>query len=79
MATGAYFQTSDTGVIVNLRSQGGAALHCSGTVAYTTLDAANEYEAGCIYIDTDIAAATSKMYVNKGTLAAPAFTLVTQA
>jgi len=78
MATGAYFQ-ADTGVIVNLKDQNGLALHCSGTVAFTTLTTAALYQAGCIYIDTDIAAGTSKVYANSGTAAAPAFTLVTQA
>lgn len=78
MATGAYFQ-ADTGVTVNLKDQNGLALHCSGTVANTTLTAASTYQAGCIYVDTDIAAGTAKMYVNKGDAAAPNFTLVTQA
>ena len=47
MATGAYFQ-ADTGVIVNLKDQNGLALHCSGTVAFTTLTTAALYQAGSV-------------------------------
>lgn len=71
--------TTDTGIKIGLVDENGLALHCTGTVAFTTLDDANVYQAGCIYVDTDIAAGTAKTYLNKGSSAAPAFTLVTQA
>ncbi|MEA3339263.1 MAG: hypothetical protein U9R15_04795 [Chloroflexota bacterium] len=74
----AHYQ-ADTGVKVNLTDENQLALHCSGTVAFTTLTGANLYQAGCTYVDTDIAAGTAKTYLNKGSAAAPAFTLVTQA
>jgi len=37
------------------------------------------YAKACLFIDTDVAAGTGSLYLNKGTNASAAFTLVTQA
>jgi hypothetical protein len=72
----AYFQTTDTGVIVNLRDQNGYALHCQGTVAASTLDTASEYQKGCIYLKTDVVTGSKAAYENVGTVAVPSWNLL---
>lgn len=72
----AYFQTSDTGVTVNLKAANGRSLHCSGTVAASTLDTTLEYEKGCMYIKTDVVTGTKAMYENVGTATTPSWNLL---
>ena len=42
-------------------------------------DASTGYASGCLFVDTDIAAGTGSLYINKGTPATAEFSLVTQA
>lgn len=55
----------------------GNVLRCKGTVTVT--DAGAWYAKGCLYIDTDVAAWTSGLYVNVWTTASCNFDLVTDA
>ena len=79
MATGANFQTDDTGVTVYLKDVDGLALLCAGTVADTTLDTTLTYAKNCLYIKTDVATGTSGLYSNKGDSTTPVWSLITQA
>ena len=72
-------QNGDAGVNIALRDGNGLALLCYGTVATSVLDEANAYQKGCLYFDTDVATGTGGVYANKGTSAAPVWSLVTQA
>lgn len=78
-AGGANKLTSDTGVKVHLEDQNNYALHCSGTVAASTLDTASEYQKGCLYTKTDVVTGSKALYENVGTLAVPSWNLVGEA
>lgn len=55
----------------------GNVLRCKGTVTVT--DGGAGYAKGCLYIDTDVAAGTSGLYVNVWDTTACNFDLVTDA
>lgn len=42
-------------------------------------DTSTGYASGCLFVDTNIAAGTGSLYINKGTPATAEFSLVTQA
>jgi len=69
--------TIATGVTALLKDADGNALLCTGTTVPS--DGGALYAKGCLFIDTDVATGTSGLNCNKGTAAACAFTLVTQA
>jgi len=64
-------------ISVYFRDKGGYIMYASGPDV--PADASTGYARGCIFIDTNIAAGTGSMYINKGTPATAEFSLVTQA
>lgn len=66
-----------SGVTANLLDANGDILHCTGTTVPT--DAGAGFAKGCLFIDTDVAAGTTGLYVNVGTNAACNFDAVTDA
>ena len=66
-----------TGVTCLIKDGSGKALLATGTTV--PADNGTLYAKGCLFIDTDVAAGTTGLYCNKGTVAACAFTAVTQA
>lgn len=59
---------------VNLRNKSGHILHAEGTDV--PADTTAGYAKGCFFIDTDVAAATTGIYVNIGTTASANFDAV---
>ncbi len=72
---GALTITGASGVLI--KDGSGNALLATGTTVPT--DGTAGYAKSCLFIDTDVATGTGSLYLNKGTTAACAFTLVTQA
>lgn len=69
--------TAVSGVKVLLKDGDGNALLATGTGV--PADDGAGYAKGCLFIDTDVAAGTSGLYVNIGTTAACNFNLVSNA
>lgn len=65
------------GVTCLIADAAGKALLATGTTV--PADGGAVYAKGCLFIDTNVATGTGGLYCNKGTAAACAFTLVTQA
>lgn len=71
-------ETINSQAIIVLEKDGdGDILRCKGIVTVT--DGGAGYAKGCLYIDTDVAAGTSGLYVNVWTTASCNFDLVTDA
>lgn len=66
-----------SGVTANLLDAAGNILHCTGTTVPT--DGGAGFAKGCLFIDTDVAAGTTGLYVNVGTTAACNFDAVSDA
>lgn len=64
-------------IVVYLRDKAGNIMWATGTDV--PADTSTGYASGCIFIDTNIAAGTASMYINKGTPATAEFSLNTQA
>lgn len=64
-------------ITVLLNDPAGNVLWAQGTAVPT--DGSAGYAKGCMFVDTDVAGGTGGSYLNKGTTASSAFTLVTQA
>jgi len=69
--------TTVSGVTTLIKDGAGHALLATGTTVPT--DAGAGYAKGCLFIDTDVAAGTTGLYVNVGTTAACNFDAVTDA
>jgi hypothetical protein len=69
--------TQISGVTVLFNDASGNALMATGTTVPS--DSGAGYAKGCLFIDTDVAAGTSGLYVNVGTTSACNFDLVTDA
>jgi hypothetical protein len=66
-----------SGVTVLFNDASGFALLATGTTVPTDNDAG--FAKGCLFIDTDVAAGTTGLYVNVGTTAACNFDAITDA
>lgn len=66
-----------SGVTALLLDSSGDAIIATGTTVPS--DSGTGYAKGCLFIDTDVAAGTSGLYVNIGTSSACNFNLVTNA
>jgi len=66
-----------SGVTALIKDGAGMILLATGTTVPT--DAGAGYAKGCLFIDTDVAAGTTGLYVNVGTTAACNFDAVTDA
>jgi len=64
-------------VTVLLQDASGKALLASGVTV--PADTSTIYAKGCLFVDTDVASATSGLYVNVGTSSSSIFKLVTNA
>lgn len=67
----------DQTTTIYLKDAAGNAVYAIGTTVPT--DSTAGYAKGCLFVDTDVAAGTSGLYVNVGTTAACNFDLVTDA
>jgi len=72
---GALTITGSSGTLI--KDGSGNILLATGTTVPT--DGTAGYAKSCLFIDTDVDTGTGALYLNKGTTAACAFTLVTQA
>ncbi len=64
-------------ITVNIQDSNGDALHCSGLVVPS--DSESGFAKGCLFIDTNVGAGTTGLYVNVGTNTACNFDAVSDA
>jgi len=64
-------------IIVYLRDKGDNIMWASGPDV--PADTSTGYARGCLFVDSNVAAGTGSLYINKGTAATAEFSLVTQA
>ena len=74
---GAAETVNSVAITVYLADKNGNILICDGTTVPT--DGSAGYAKGATFLKTDVATGTGGTYLNKGTSAASAFTLATQA
>lgn len=64
-------------IVVYLRDKAGNIMWATGPDV--PADASTGYARGCLFVDSNVAAGTGSLYINKGTAATAEFSLVTQA